>query len=198
MAGAAGPYCPLPSPWEVDWSLRNSTAVMPELQAVNNVSWTPLHPWGYASLDWGVGRSTWLNASDLNASTCEATSIANCAAAKASGSVKRCGIYHNVELALQWLESNRAVMYDPGKVRHRESAARALTRGALVPMPLPRRRTGSCSSRMGEGTRMAPSTTNRVPRATSEHRAGGAAAPRHLLTHALLPPAQILHRLPQC
>lgn len=81
---------------------------------MNNVSFDPVNHWGYASLDWSVGRATWLNP-DRNKSTCEATSTANCAELKASGKVVRCGIYHNVELALQWLESNRAVMYDSSK-----------------------------------------------------------------------------------
>jgi hypothetical protein len=31
---------------------------------------------------------------------------------KQAGKVKRCGIYHNMELALEWLESERAVMDD--------------------------------------------------------------------------------------
>jgi hypothetical protein len=67
------------------------------------------------SLDWSVGQGTWLHPGNLSASTCEASSAANCAALKRSGAVKRCGIYHNVELALQWVESSRAVMYDPTK-----------------------------------------------------------------------------------
>jgi hypothetical protein len=120
--GVTGLTCPTPalglnSSWPVDWSLRASTACMPEATgALNNVSFAPApgHHWGLVSLDWTVGRGTWLNP-DRNASTCEATSIANCRALKASGAVTRCGIYHNVELALQWLESNRAVMYDPSK-----------------------------------------------------------------------------------
>jgi hypothetical protein len=29
---------------------------------------------------------------------------------KQAGEIKRCGIYHNMQLALEWLESNRAVM----------------------------------------------------------------------------------------
>ena len=82
---------------------------MPELSgSVNNVSFEPEHHWGLASLDWSVGRGTWLNA-NRNESTCEATTTANCAALKAAGKVTRCGLYHNIELALQWLESNRAV-----------------------------------------------------------------------------------------
>jgi hypothetical protein len=110
---------PLPGTWVIDYSLRNSTACMPEYSggALNNISFIPApgHHWGLASLDWEVGRGTWLNPSDVNASTCEATSIANCRALKASGALTRCSIYHNVELALQWLESNRAVMYDATK-----------------------------------------------------------------------------------
>jgi hypothetical protein len=123
--GVTGLTCPLPtlasansSGWTLDWSLRNSTACMPELVgSLNNISFVPApgHHWGMASLDWQVGRGTWLNASNLNASTCEATSIANCRALKASGALTRCSIYHNVELALQWIETSRAVMYDPTK-----------------------------------------------------------------------------------
>ena len=111
-----GQPCPVPSPWAVDWALANSSACMPSLEgAVNNASFWPAHRWGLASLDWSVGRGAWLNTTDRNASTCEATSARNCQALKAAGLVARCGIYHNVELALQWLESNRAVMYDASK-----------------------------------------------------------------------------------
>lgn len=68
---------------------------MPELkgEVQNEYSWKPLHHWGMSSLDWQVGEGTWLNTTDRNRSTCEATSIANCLAVKASGAVKRCGIY---------------------------------------------------------------------------------------------------------
>jgi hypothetical protein len=109
-----GQPCPVPSPWAVDWSLQNSSACMPSLEgSTNNISFLPAHRWGLASLDWSVGRGSWLNTTDLNASTCEATSIANCRALKAAGLVHRCGIYHNLELSLQWIESNRAVMFSP-------------------------------------------------------------------------------------
>lgn len=111
--------CPLPSPWRVDWSLRNSTIAMPEAggAGVNASGFWPAagHRWGAVSLDWQVGEGAWLNSSDRMASTCEATSAANCHRLKAAGVVSRCGIYHNVELALQWIESARAVMYDPAK-----------------------------------------------------------------------------------
>jgi hypothetical protein len=112
--------CPLPVDWVVDWSLYNSTAAMPEKGGAgvnSSTGFTPAsgHHWGMVSLDWQVGESSWLNTTDKSASTCEATSASNCARLIASGQVKRCGIYHNIELALQWIESSRAVMYDPTK-----------------------------------------------------------------------------------
>ncbi len=114
-----GNPCPLPIGWEVDWSLRNSTAAMPENggAGVSGAGFLPApgHHWGLVSLDWQVGEATWLNTTNKSESTCEATSAANCARLVAAGQVKRCGIYHNIELALQWIESSHAVMYDPTK-----------------------------------------------------------------------------------
>ena len=113
-----GSPCPLPVNWTVDWSLRNSTIAMPS-QPDNSsfANFTPAagHKWGAVSLDWTVGQGTWLNPANLSASTCEASSAANCAALKAAGLVRRCGVYHNLELALEWIESARAAMYDPSK-----------------------------------------------------------------------------------
>jgi hypothetical protein len=110
--------CPLPLNFDVDWSIRNSTACMPERggAGVTDAGFMPApgHHWGLASLDWQVGEGTWLKP-NRSASNCEAVSAANCARLKASGAVKRCGIYHNIELALQWIESARAVMYDEDK-----------------------------------------------------------------------------------
>lgn len=111
--------CPLPINWVVDWSLRNSTAAMPEKggAGVTDEGYTPEsnHYWGMVSLDWQVGEGVWLNTTNKSASTCEATSAANCKRLIDNGHVKRCGIYHNIELALQWIESSRVVMYDPTK-----------------------------------------------------------------------------------
>ena len=110
-----GEPCPMPS-WAPDWSLRNSTAMM----AHSNI-WTgpvqPVHHWGLLSIDWGCNRGGdpgpanhgWNRLGPAHA-TCEATSAANCVALKEAGLVTRCGIYHNLELSLQWLESQRAVM----------------------------------------------------------------------------------------
>jgi len=113
--------CPNPVNWSVDWSLYNSTAAMPELSgATNNLSFVPApgHHWGMVSLDWAVGRGTWLNPGQLNKSTCVSTSAANCAALVESGKVKHCGIYANVELALEWMSYSREVMYDPAKAHY--------------------------------------------------------------------------------
>jgi hypothetical protein len=113
-----GNPCPLPVGWDVDWSLWNSSACMPESgpNGYNNISFAPTHHWGMASLDWTVGRGTWLDPANKSRSTCEATSAANCAAVKRSGMVKRCGIYHNIELALEWWERKK-------KRREREKRA---------------------------------------------------------------------------
>lgn len=47
--------------------------------------------------------------------SCEAVSRENCRLLKAAGKASRCFSYRNFELALEWLESQRAVMYDPTK-----------------------------------------------------------------------------------
>ena len=50
-----------------------------------------------------------------NKGTIEATLTENCRRIKAVSPHTRCFVYHNLELALQAFESNRAVMYDPSK-----------------------------------------------------------------------------------
>ena len=61
-------------------------------------------------LDWAVGGEVWLKP-DRNQSTCEAQSIANCAALKANGTAQRCLIYHN--MCGRALASARALLCDP-------------------------------------------------------------------------------------
>ena len=114
-----GEPCPLPG-WAPDWSLQNSTAMMAWAQCgggdgVGPVK--PIHHWGLLSIDHTCNRGGepgptnrgWNRLGPARA-TCEATSAANCLALKQAGLVTRCGIYHNLELSLQWLESQRAVM----------------------------------------------------------------------------------------
>jgi hypothetical protein len=72
----------------------------------------PDKPWGLISLDWSVASNIWKK-SNQNNSVEEATSIYNCGLIKAISPDTKCFIYHNMELALQALESQRAVMYNP-------------------------------------------------------------------------------------
>ena len=87
--------CPPPS-WPATWALAPSTYVFPsDKPAASFPPFTPTHPWGMVQLDWAVGGEVWLKP-DRNTSTCEAQSIANCAALKANGTAQRCLIYHNM------------------------------------------------------------------------------------------------------
>lgn len=99
--------CPIPRSWTPDWSVINSTAMMSATDSPDGFK--PTNRWGYVTLDWQCGSNNWINA-DPAKTTCEATSAANCADLKKKGLVKYCGIYHNMELSLQWLESERRVM----------------------------------------------------------------------------------------
>jgi hypothetical protein len=65
------------------------------------------HPWGLVSLAW-----------DCSADGAEeAAAAARCAALKAAGAASRCFVYHNQELALRWLESQRAAIDDGARAR---------------------------------------------------------------------------------
>ena len=54
----------------------------------------PVHPWGLVSLDWSSAHSVWFRGNTSN-TTCEATSVTNCAQLKAAGLAHRCFIYHS-------------------------------------------------------------------------------------------------------
>ena len=87
--------CPTPQ-WQPEWSLAASTYVFPsDKPAASFPPFAPVHKWGMVQLDWAVGGEVWLKP-DRNQSTCEAQSIANCAALKANGTAQRCLIYHNM------------------------------------------------------------------------------------------------------
>ena len=108
--------CPLPEAtggWgAVDWALINSTAMMARNSNADNPDngFVPQHYWGLITLDNGVGITAWAHDGVATHTHYERTAVLNCARLKDANLVKRCGIYHNVELALEWLESNRAVM----------------------------------------------------------------------------------------
>ena len=102
--------CPVPSGWaeKATWNLTQSSVIQPS----SSDYFTPKHPWGLVSLDWSVAVNQWFKGNTSN-TTCEATSVRGCKMLKQQGLAHRCFIYHNMELALEWLESQRAVMYDP-------------------------------------------------------------------------------------
>lgn len=110
-----GQPCPLPT-WRDNWALINSTAMMARESNVDSdpeAGFVPKHRWGLITLDNSVGIAAWAGAGGVaNQSHYERTATENCARLKKAGLVRVCGIYHNVELALEWLESNRAVMDD--------------------------------------------------------------------------------------
>jgi len=72
----------------------------------------PGQGWGLISLDWSNAKKYWL-APDRNQSTCEATNIHNAKIIKQTSPGTKIFLYHNLELALQWLETQRKYMYDP-------------------------------------------------------------------------------------
>jgi hypothetical protein len=92
-----GRPCP-PPPWAPEWNLTRSTAVQPWCRD----AFTPAHPWGLISLAWDCSED----------GAEEAATVARCADLKARGIATRCFMYHNQELSLRWLESQRAAMDD--------------------------------------------------------------------------------------
>ena len=102
--------CPPPS-WAPVWNLTLSTIVNPGVPGF----FEPLasQPWGLVSLDWQTARQVWGENDSMHA-TVEATSREGCRRIKAASPGTRCFIYHNAELAIQVLESQRAAMF-PGE-----------------------------------------------------------------------------------
>eukprot|EP01047_Picozoa_sp_COSAG01_P039756 COSAG01_NODE_3303_length_6294_cov_3.018402_5_plen_701_part_00 len=101
---------PKPPNWAPNWNFTESTVIQP----TSSGYFSPNNSWGLVSLDWSVAKDVWL-AHGRNHSNCEAVSTEGCRRLKAAGKATRCFIYHNMELALEWLESQRKVMYDPDK-----------------------------------------------------------------------------------
>ena len=100
-----GRACPLPKGWETDWSLINSTALM----NVDPDGFNPTHRWGLVTLDWQSGFKSWIRPTPAEIYV-EAASASKCRQLKAKGWVRYCSIYHNMELSLEWLESERRIM----------------------------------------------------------------------------------------
>ena len=112
-----GTACPLPNAalWPAQWNLTLSTAVEPGRDvAPNYFNFTDAQPWGLVSLDNSAAEQVWgPDNRNRNDTMVEATLSENCRRIKAVSPGTRCLIYHNLELALQSFESQRAVMYDP-------------------------------------------------------------------------------------
>lgn len=106
-----GTPCPVPN-WAPQWNLTLSTICQPS----DTTYFVPpaSQPWGLISLDWSVASSIW-NKNGPAKGTIEATSTYNCGLIKAVSPNTKCFIYHNMELALQAMESQRVIMYDPTK-----------------------------------------------------------------------------------
>ena len=77
----------------------------------------PSQPWGLVSLDWSVAIDIW-SKNGLHNGTIEATSREGARMIKAASPNTKVFIYHNMELALESMESQRAVMYDPSKANY--------------------------------------------------------------------------------
>lgn len=106
-----GTACPPPL-WPSNWALSDASICQPSTPGYFTPP--PEQPWGLVSLDWTTARTVWA-ANGLHNGTIEATSIEGCRRLKVAGTAKRCFVYHNQELALESMESQRAVMYDPTK-----------------------------------------------------------------------------------
>ena len=106
---------PLPPTWPPNWNLTESTMIQPSGDDFFDKATT--HPWGLVSLDWSVARSVWMR-NGRNSTDCEAVSREGCRRLKASGKAARCFIYHNMELALEWEETQRRVMYNSSTAKY--------------------------------------------------------------------------------
>eukprot|EP00475_Leptophrys_vorax_P026231 TRINITY_DN3689_c0_g1_i1.p1 TRINITY_DN3689_c0_g1~~TRINITY_DN3689_c0_g1_i1.p1 ORF type:complete len:356 (-),score=63.69 TRINITY_DN3689_c0_g1_i1:43-1110(-) len=101
------PPCPLPN-WTPQWSMRLSTVIQP----ANLSGYLDAHygaQWGLVSLDWANAHSVWMR-NGRDHTDCERTNSMNCKMIKQVNPNTRCFIYHNMELALQWLESQKSLM----------------------------------------------------------------------------------------
>jgi hypothetical protein len=104
-------YPPLAPPFPNTWKLNGSTII----HTSNLSGWTDTAmaaKYGVVSFDWNNAKAIWLK-SNRRESTCEATLIEQARRVKAARPSARVLVYRNCMYALEWLESERAVMYDP-------------------------------------------------------------------------------------
>lgn len=99
-------------PFPPTWVLRSSTIV----HTSNKSGWTDsaeASKYGIVSFDWNNAKELWMRPHDPNSSSCEAALLEQARRVKATGSGTRVLLYRNVMWALQWMESERGVMYSP-------------------------------------------------------------------------------------
>lgn len=105
------PPCPLPA-WEPVWQLNKSTICQPaNVESFLNA--TEAARWGLVSLDWTIASSVWLGNGNVSNMTGAATLVEQCRQIKVVDPDTKCFVYRNTELALEWMEPQRAVMDDP-------------------------------------------------------------------------------------
>ena len=107
------PPCPAPT-WAPVWALNRSTICQPGANVGD--AWldeTAAAKWGLVSLDWSIANGVWRGNGDVANMTGAATLVEQCRRIKAVDATTKCFVYRNTELALEWLEPQRAVMRDP-------------------------------------------------------------------------------------
>ena len=127
-------FDPPPPNWAPNWNLTEASVCQPGGGNANRYNqtagpghyWMPAdgHIWGLVQIDSSIAACRLGSRADpdfsrphprSNETFCEASTRENCRLLKAAGKATRCLLYHNFELALEWLESQRAAMYDPDK-----------------------------------------------------------------------------------
>lgn len=106
------PPCPLPS-WNATWQLNQSTIAQPG-NTVGFLNATQAARWGLLSLDWSIANGVW-NTGNSSTATGAATLVEQCRQIKAVNPHTKCFVYRNTELALEWLEPQRAAMYNASR-----------------------------------------------------------------------------------
>ena len=108
------PPCPLPT-WTPTYQLNRSTICQPG-NTDGFLDAKAAARWGLISLDWSIAGRVWMKGCPHTAAsntTGQATLVEQCRQIKAVDPTTKCLVYRNTELALEWMETQRVVMYDP-------------------------------------------------------------------------------------
>ena len=101
----------LPGPsWARTWQLNRSTICMLGNTA-GYVNASVAARWGLVAFDWTTANQIWSPPNvSANGTPCGAVLVEQCRRVKAVDPTTKCMVYRNAELALGWLEPQRAVM----------------------------------------------------------------------------------------